>query len=169
MWSRCSIPPTNTVSTEPPGVSESNRPQTGGGETRFLYPFAREPLRADFSFARARIVRRHHRTVKKSGQTTIESRYYLSSVPPAHYRPLQWLQLIRGHWAGVSIRNHWRRDALLGEDASRSRNPHLPANLAPLRSALLALRAHRCPDPPPPPIIEELNRCPTRSLNLLGS
>ena len=57
----------------------------------------------------------------------------------------------------------------MGEDTSRSRNPHLLANLALLRSALLALLAHRYPDQPPPPIIEELNRRPTRSLNLLSS
>jgi len=23
--------------------------------------------------------------------------------------------LIRGHWGGVEIRNHWRRDVLMGE------------------------------------------------------
>jgi hypothetical protein len=85
------------------------------------------------------IVQRNHRTIKKSGQTTIESHDYLSSVPPEHYRPLQWLQLTRDHWAGVEIRNHWRRDALMGEDTSRSRNPRLLANLALLRSARLAL------------------------------
>jgi hypothetical protein len=106
-------------------------------------------------------VPRHHRTIKKSGQTTIESHDYLSRSPPEHYRPLQWLQLTRGHWAGVEIRNHWRRDALMSEDTSRSRNPRLLANLA--------LLAHRCPDQLLPPITEELNRRPTRSLNLLSS
>jgi len=34
--------------------------------------------------------------------------------------------------------------------------------------ANLALLAHRCPDQPLPPIIEELNRRPTHSLNLLS-
>ena len=56
----------------------------------------------------------------------------------------------------------------MGEDTSRSRNPRLLANLALLRSARLALLAHRYPDPPLPPIIEELNRRPTHSLNLLS-
>jgi len=51
-----------------------------------------EPLRADFPFASTLIVPRHHRTVKKSGPTTIESHYYLSRIPPEHCRPLQWLQ-----------------------------------------------------------------------------
>ena len=128
-----------------------------------------EPLHADFPFARTLIVPRHHRTIKKSGQTTIESHDYLSRSPPEYYRLLQWLQLTRGHWARVEIRNHWRRDALMGEDTSRSRNPRLLANLALLRSALLALLAHRYPDQPLPPILEELNRRPTRSLNFLSS
>jgi predicted transposase YbfD/YdcC len=115
------------------------------------------------------IVLRNHRTVKKTGHTTTESHYYLSSLLPEHYRPAQWLQLIRGHWAGVEIRNHWRRDALMGEDSSRSRNAHLLANMALLRSTLLALLADRYPDQSLPQITEELNRRPSRSLNLLCS
>ncbi len=56
----------------------------------------------------------------------------LSSTRPT-LQVLPVLQLIRGHWAGVEIRNHWRRDALMGEDQSRSRNPNLLANLAIIR------------------------------------
>jgi hypothetical protein len=66
-----------------------------------------------------------------------ESRSYLSSAPPDQDTPAQWLELIRGHWGGVAIRHHWRRDALMGADRSRGRHPHLLANLALLRSALL--------------------------------
>jgi predicted transposase YbfD/YdcC len=47
------------------------------------------------------------------------------------------MNLIRGHWGGVENRNHWRRDALMGEDRSRSRNANLLANLALIRNALL--------------------------------
>ncbi|MCC5023982.1 MAG: hypothetical protein J6386_14875 [Candidatus Synoicihabitans palmerolidicus] len=48
------------------------------------------------------------------------------------------LALIRGHWGGVEIRNHWRRDACWREDHSRTRNVNAPlANLALLRSVLL--------------------------------
>lgn len=85
------------------------------------------------------IVLRSERTVKKTDASTTESRYYLSSALPEEYRPRQWLGLIRGHWGGVENRNHWRRDALMGEDRSRSRNAHLLANLALIRSALLAI------------------------------
>jgi hypothetical protein len=48
---------------------------------------------------------------------------------PEHYHPAQWLCLIRGHFGGVEVRKHWRSDAMLGEDRSRSRNPDLLANV----------------------------------------
>ena len=80
---------------------------------------------------------RSERTIKKTGASSTESRYYLSSAEPQQYSRSEWLQLICGHWAGVEIRNHWRRDVLMGEDGSRSRNPNLLANLAIIRSALL--------------------------------
>jgi hypothetical protein len=47
--------------------------------------------------------------MKKTGVLSTESRYYLSSAAPKQYLQLEWLQLICGHWAGVEIRNHWRR------------------------------------------------------------
>ena len=110
---------------------------------------------------------RSQRTVKKTGLTTTESRFYLSSVPPDQYSPLHWLHLIRGHWGGVEIRNHWRRDALQGEDRSRSRNPNLLANLALLRSALLALLPDHFPNHSLPQIHEYLHSRPSMCLSLL--
>lgn len=115
------------------------------------------------------MVLRNSRTVKKTGQTTTEAHYYLSSALPNQRRPAQWLGLIRGHWAGVEIRNHWRRDALMGEDGSRSRNPNLLANLALLRSSLLALLAEHFPDWPLPQIREQLACRPGQSLRILSA
>ena len=125
-------------------------------------------MTADFPFARSLIVMRTERTVKKTGITTTESHYYLSSLLPEHYPPAQWLELIRGHWAGVEVRNHWRRDALLGEDRSRSRNPNLLANVALIRSALLVVLANKVPDDPLPQVRERLASRPDRCLALLG-
>lgn len=133
-----------------------------------MHPFALEPLRADFPYARTLILLRSGRTVKKTGKTTTESRYYLSSASPGDYRPEQWLQLIRGHWGGVEIRNHWRRDAVMGEDRSRSRNPNLLANLALIRSALLSVLAHHFQDQPLPTIREHLHSRPTTCFNILS-
>lgn len=62
--------------------------------------------------------------------------YYLSSEPLDRYTPSQWLDHIRGHWGGSEIRNHWRKDACLFEDKTRSRNPNIVASLALLRNCL---------------------------------
>jgi predicted transposase YbfD/YdcC len=126
-------------------------------------------MTADFPFARSLIVVRSQRTIKKTGHNSAESRYYLSSAAPKEHGNQQWLELIRGHWGGVEVRNHWRRDALLGEDRSRSRNPNLLANVALIRSTLLALLAQHHPDQPLPQIKEHLHSRPDRCLNLLNS
>ena len=112
---------------------------------------------------------RSHRTIKKTGTTSTESRYYLSSALPEQYTPAGWLHLTRGHWAGVEIRNHWRRDALMGEDGSRSRNPNLLANLALLRSALLSLLAEHFPNQPLPQVREQLASRPAQGLRILSA
>ena len=125
-------------------------------------------MRADFPFARSLIVLRNTRWIKKTNQSTTESHYYLSSALPEQYRPSQWLALIRGHWAGVEVRNHWRRDVIFGEDGSRSRNPNLLANIALIRNVLLALLAEHFPDTTGPEIIEQLSRNPNHSLRILG-
>lgn len=81
--------------------------------------------------------------------------------------PAQWHALVRGHWGGVEIRNHWRRDAIWGEDRSRTRNLHALANLALLRNALLALLPEHYPDVPLPEIHGRLCAHPLASLRLL--
>jgi predicted transposase YbfD/YdcC len=113
------------------------------------------------------IVLRSQRTVKKTGITTTESRYYLSRMPPEQYRPKQWLELIRGHWGGVEIRNHWRRDALMGEDRSRSRNANLLANLALIRNALLQILSEHIQEQSLPQFRENLESRPGRCMALL--
>ena len=112
---------------------------------------------------------RSQRTIKQTGQSSAESRYYLSSALPEDYREKQWLGLIQGHWGGVEVRNHWRRDALMGEDRSRSRNANLLASVALIRSALLALLAEHYPDQPLPQLQEQFHSRPSHCLNLLNS
>ena len=75
----------------------------------------------------------------RNGKETETIRYYISSHAPTERTNKQWLQLIRGHWGGVENRNHWSKDAIWREDATRSRNPNLVGNLALLRNALLAI------------------------------
>jgi predicted transposase YbfD/YdcC len=112
---------------------------------------------------------RNTRLVKKTNQSTTESRYYLSSAPPEQYRPEQWLALIRGHWAGVEVRNHWRRDVLFGEDGSRTRNPNALGNMALIRSALCAVLAEHFSETPGPQILEHLNQNTAQCLRVLGA
>lgn len=136
---------------------------------RHLHAFALEASAADFPFARSVIVVRTEVTIKKTGKTSPETRYYLSSDQPAEHTPEQWQALVRGHWAGVEIRNHWRRDAIWGEDRSRTRNTHALANLALLRSALLALLPDHFPQMRLREIHEQLHSAPAACLRLLRS
>jgi len=126
-------------------------------------------MKADFPFARSLIVLRNTRCLKKTNQSTTEVHYYLSSALSEQYSPPQWLALIRGHWAGVEVRNHWRRDVLFREDGSRSRNPNLLANMALIRNALLAILAEHFPDTTGPEIIEQLGRNHEHGLRTLGA
>lgn len=134
-----------------------------------MHAFAVEPLQCEFPFARTLIVLRSERTIKKTGASSSESRYYLSSLLPDQYRPEQWLGLIRGHWGGVEIRNHWRRDTLMGEDRSRSRNPNLLANLALIRSALLPLLSDHIHEESHPQLRETLTARPDLCLRFLAN
>lgn len=112
---------------------------------------------------------RSERTVKKTGLTTTESRYYLSSSPSDQYSPPSWLGLIRGHWGGVEVRNHWRRDALMGEDRSRSRNANLLANVALIRNALLQVLAAHLEEQSLPQLRETLQSRPGQCLALIAA
>lgn len=98
-----------------------------------------DPLEANFPRARTlvEIVRRS--VHKKTGKQTTLTRWFVSSRRPDQVAPAQWLADIRGHWAGVEIRNHWKKDAILYEDKTRSRNPNIVGALALLRAALLRI------------------------------
>lgn len=133
-----------------------------------VHAFTLEAMSADFPYARSLIVVRSERTIKKTGQTSVESRYYVSSREHQEHHAAQWLGLIRGHWGGVENRNHWRRDALMGEDGSRSRNATLLANLALIRSALLLVMNTHLQHQSLPQLREQLHSHPARCLALLS-
>lgn len=137
--------------------------------TWHVHAFTLEAMTADFPFARSLIVVRSQRTIKKTGASSEESRYYLSSREAGEHPAAQWLGLIRGHWGGVENRNHWRRDALLGEDRSRSRNATLLANVALIRSALLQVMSPHLETQSLPQLRERLHSHPARALALLAT
>jgi predicted transposase YbfD/YdcC len=98
-------------------------------------------MATDFPYSRTIVHIGSRRTIKKTGHSTEQHRYYLASQEAQERTPQEWIQLSRQHWAGVEIRNHWRRDATLGEDGTRLRNARALINLALIRSANLRLLA----------------------------
>jgi len=112
---------------------------------------------------------RSERTVKATGRTSCESRFYLSSAEPGERRPAYGHALIRGHWAGVEIRNPWQRDVFWGEDRSRTRNPDALADPALLRRALLTLLPSHFPGCPLRIVKEQLYAKPAACLRILRS
>ena len=51
-------------------------------EKRQVHAFSVDPLTVNFPFARSLIVVRSQRTIKKTGHSSTESRYYLRAVRP---------------------------------------------------------------------------------------
>ena len=120
-----------------------------------------------FAFSRTIVRIRSRRTIKKTGHSTEENRYYLASQEAHERTPEDWIRLSRQHWAGVEIRNHWRRDASLGEDGTRLRNARALINLALLRSVNLRLLALRGSSDCLPAQKEYLGANPAAALTLI--
>jgi predicted transposase YbfD/YdcC len=87
------------------------------------------------------VITKQTRATSREGGKEIEETvsHYLSTLVPQ--RAERFARLVRGHWGGCEIRNHWVRDALFEEDATRSKNLNINGNLAVLRCALIALKA----------------------------
>jgi predicted transposase YbfD/YdcC len=69
------------------------------------------------------------------GKTTVERRYYLSSLKLGVEA---FARAVRGHW-GVENKLHWVLDVCFGEDQSRAREGYAAENLATLRRLALNL------------------------------
>lgn len=134
---------------------------------RALRVHAVEPDAVGFAGARSIVVVRSTVDIKKSGRSSTDTRYYLTSIEAEERGEQAWQALIRGHWAGVEIRNHWRRDSLMGEDRSRTRNPRALANLAILRSTALTVLCEPCEHASLPEIMEHLHSNPAACLALM--
>jgi predicted transposase YbfD/YdcC len=71
----------------------------------------------------------------RDGKETVETRYYISSLPVGVKR---FARAVRGHW-GIENTCHWSLDITYREDESRTRERHLGENLAWLRRFTLSL------------------------------
>jgi predicted transposase YbfD/YdcC len=71
----------------------------------------------------------------RDGKETIETRYYISSLP---VRVKQFAHAVRSHW-GIENSCHWSLDVTYREDESRIREKHLRENFAWLNRFTLSL------------------------------
>ena len=83
-----------------------------------------------------RVVRR--RTVLKTGRSSVEAAYGLTSLAPEQAGSSEILALNRGHWE-IKNRLHYVRDMAYDEDRSRVRTGRLPRNLACLSNAAISV------------------------------
>ncbi|MGH7784642.1 MAG: ISAs1 family transposase [Candidatus Binatia bacterium] len=66
---------------------------------------------------------------KKTGQTSVETRFYIASLPA---NPAAILAATRAHW-GIENNLHWQLDITFDEDRCRTRKDFSPLNLAIVR------------------------------------
>jgi predicted transposase YbfD/YdcC len=70
---------------------------------------------------------------KKTGQTSVETRFYITSLPAG---PATILAATRAHWA-IENNLHWQLDVTFDEDRCRTRKDFSPQNLAMVRRMVL--------------------------------
>lgn len=73
-----------------------------------------------------------------TGNASVETTYYITSLPPERADAARLLTLIRGHW-GIENRLHYVRDVTFDEDRSAVRSGAAPQVMAAARNLVLAL------------------------------
>lgn len=168
----------------PPFTFESLDRGHGREETRVYKVYAVEATRVEMPHARTLVVRekvvkstsgKPRKTAAKKTPAEVPAHevesedpisFFLSSRLPGSAEP--FAQLIRGHWGGCEIRNHWVRDELWEEDQTRSRNWNLNASLAILRSALIAVRSRQADTRSWPVIFEQCAHSTVTAASLIN-
>ena len=125
-----------------------------------------EPDALPFPAARQIFDTRNTTTFKKDGQTTHHTRYFVTSLTGHQAGQVRLAALARGHWS-VENPNHWRRDALWGEDRCRLRQKNAACALALLRTTLLRI-VLRCGWGTTREVFERVAARPAHGLDLLA-
>jgi predicted transposase YbfD/YdcC len=86
------------------------------------------------------------RTDKKSGKSTTETVYFITSLGSSQAAPDELLAYNRKHWS-IENRLHRTKDMLLHEDASTIRKANAPQAAAALRNTALRYLAALHPSP----------------------
>lgn len=76
------------------------------------------------------------REVFRRGETSVDARYFITSLEAASPKAL--MEIARGHW-GIENRLHWVRDVSMGEDGSQVRSGSAPQVMAALRNVVIGL------------------------------
>ena len=79
-----------------------------------------------------------HVTNKKTGHTTCDVDFGITSLSAERADAQRLAGLVRGHW-GIENRLHWVRDVTLHEDASHVRSGQAPQTMAALRNTTVGL------------------------------
>jgi predicted transposase YbfD/YdcC len=110
----------------------------GRQETRFYRSLTNLDFSQNFSDSWSQITSlgmAEYMRVEKNGRTTIERRYYISSLTLS---AKEFSRIIRGHWS-IENQLHWVLDVAFHEDSSKVRKDNAPENLAIIRHIALNL------------------------------
>lgn len=114
-----------------PHFVEQTPPDHGRIETRKIWTTTELNSYLEFPHVGQAFVIERHRTNKKSGKTSVEIAYGLTSRPAEQAGPQRVLRANRGHWAIESC--HYMIDWNFDEDRSRIRTGYGPENITRLR------------------------------------
>lgn len=121
-----------------PHFVEHTPPDHGRLETRKIWTTTELNDYLDFPHVGQAFVIERHVTEKKTGATSREIAYGLTSRIPAQARPQRVLQVNRGHWV-IENGCHYILDWNYDEDRSRIRTGHGPENITRLRRFAIGL------------------------------
>ena len=121
-----------------PHFVEHTPPDHGRIETRKIWTTTELNDYLDFPHVGQAFIIERHVTEKKTGATSRDIAYGLTSRPPAQARPQRVLQVNRGHWI-IENGCHYILDWNYDEDRSRIRIGHGPENITRLRRFAIGL------------------------------